>query len=106
LSDEHTNAVDDLHYVQIRYPRGDRWITIAREKARHAAARRAALAFPEVVDADGRHAMQVRVIGRAQLGADHGQAALRRAEEDLLQTHRANPVPARTSTSMSARRPC
>jgi hypothetical protein len=106
LSDEHTIAVDDLHYVQIRYPRGDRWITIAREKARHAAARRAALAFPEVVDADGRHAMQVRVIRRAQLGADDGQAALRRAEEDLLHTPRADPVPARASASTSARRPC
>lgn len=79
---------DDLHYVQVRYPRGDRWITVACEPVRRIAARQAALAFPDVVNADGQHAMQVRVIARARLGADEGRTALQRAEEDLLQPHR------------------
>lgn len=91
MSEERTNTSDDdLYYVQVRYPRGDRWVTVACETVRRIAARQAALAFPDVVNADGRHAMQVRVIARARLGADEGRAALLRADEDLHQPHRSD----------------
>jgi len=71
-------------YVQVRYPRGERWVTISCEEARRDAAQRAALAFPEVVNADGEHAMQVRIIAAADARARGGQAAIDRAHEDLL----------------------
>lgn len=69
----------DLYYVQVRYPRGDRWITIACDAVRRDAARVAALAFPEVVNAGGEHAMQGRVIGWGLLDA----LGLEHAERDL-----------------------
>ena len=65
---------DELYHVQVRYPRGDRWITLACERERRVAARRAALVFPEVVNTRGEHAMQVRVIHGAQLAAEDGAA--------------------------------
>jgi hypothetical protein len=68
----------------VRYPHGARWITISCEDVRRDAARRAALAFPEVVNADGEHAMQVRIIAAADVRARGGQAAIDRAHEDLL----------------------
>jgi hypothetical protein len=71
LSDEsaHTSG-DEVYYVQVRYPRADRWITLACARERRVAARRAALVFPEVVNTRGEHAMQVRVIRGAQLAAE------------------------------------
>jgi hypothetical protein len=71
------------YYVQVRYPRGDRWVTVAREEGRRDAARQAAKVFPDEVDVDGLHAMQVRVIGWAQLRRDGGREAVTRAEDDL-----------------------
>jgi hypothetical protein len=87
LSDEreHTNG-DELYYVQVRYPRGDRWITLASERERRVASRRAALVFPEVLNTRGEHAMQVRVIRGAQLAAEDRTAVLRRADGDLPDT--------------------
>jgi hypothetical protein len=89
LSDEqHNGSIAGVYYVQVWYPRGDRWMTVASEESRREAARRAALVFPDVVDARGRPAMQVRVIGWVQLRRDAGEDAVTRAEDDLA-LHRA-----------------
>jgi hypothetical protein len=85
LSDDRTNGeAGNRFYVQVRYPRSHQWVTLSCEAARRDAARRAALAFPEVVNAGGEHAMQVRVVASADLRDRGGQAAIDRAHEDLL----------------------
>ena len=73
-------------YVQLRYTRG-RWRTICVERTRAEASARAAEAFPEIVDARGRHAMQVRVVSEAALEGEGG-GALEQAEADLRQRKR------------------
>lgn len=96
MSDEHRNgSIADVHYVQVRYPRGDRWVTVASEEGRRDAARRAALVFPEVVDARGRPAMQVRVIVWTQLHRDGGEDAVTRAEDDLALRRAVEMTPSR-----------
>jgi hypothetical protein len=96
LSDEHPNgSIADMYYVQVRYPHGDRWVTVASEDGRRDAARRAALVFPEVVDARGRPAMQVRVVGWMQLHRDGGEDAVTRAEDDLALRRAAEMTPSR-----------
>jgi hypothetical protein len=80
-------AADDGHYVQVRYPHGERWLAVvSMVETRRAAARIAAGAYVERLDASGRAPTQVRVISATKLLSEGGQAAVDRAAADLSPT--------------------
>jgi hypothetical protein len=75
------------HYVQVRYPQG-RWVTLAIEESRAAAAAVAARAFPGLLDARGDTPRQCRVGSATQLVREGGERELRAAAAEI--TRRAN----------------
>jgi hypothetical protein len=75
------------HYVQVRYPQG-RWVTLAIEESRAAAAAVAARAFRELFNAHGDTPKQCRVVSAAQLVREGGERELRAAAAEI--TRRGN----------------
>ena len=72
------------HYVQVRYPDGGRWVTVAVSDTRNSAATVAANAYRERRDPRGQAASQVRIVSSAQLVREGGEQELRIADAELL----------------------
>jgi hypothetical protein len=87
-----SSAADDGHYVQVRYPHGERWLAVVNMvETRRAAARIAGDVYADRLDASGRAPTQVRVIITSKLMREGGQAALDRAVDDLSQSSGSRP---------------
>jgi hypothetical protein len=72
------------HYVQVRYPQGGRWVTVAVSDTRSSAAKTAAEAYRERRDPRGEAPSQVRIVSAAQLEREGGEQELRIAEVELI----------------------
>jgi hypothetical protein len=82
-----SSVADDGHYVQVRYPHGERWLAVVNMvETRRAAARIAGDVYADRLDVRGRAPTQVRVITTSKLMREGGQAALDRAVDDLSQS--------------------
>jgi hypothetical protein len=67
-------------YVQARYPRGRRWVTVASSETRAAARVAAARAYRDCLDSRGETPIQVRIVSAAQLVREGGQREPRIAD--------------------------
>ena len=72
------------HYVQVRYPQGGRWVTVAVSDTRNSAATVAANAYRERHDPRGQVPSQVRIVSSAQLVREGGEQELRIADAELI----------------------
>jgi hypothetical protein len=72
------------NYVQVRYPQGGRWVTVAVSDTRESAATVAANAYRERHDPRGQAPSQVRIVSSAQLVREGGEHELRIADAELL----------------------
>ena len=72
------------HYVQVRYPDGGRWVTVAVSDTRNSAATVAANAYRERLDPRGQAPSQVRIVSSAQLVREGGEQELRIADAELI----------------------
>ena len=72
------------HYVQVRYPQGGRWVTVAVSDTRNSAATVAANAYRERHDPRGQTPCQVRIASAAQLVREGGEQELRIADAQLI----------------------
>jgi hypothetical protein len=71
-------------YVQVRYPRARRWLTVAVSHARSEAARTAADAYRDLEDGSGETPRQVRVVSASQLRREGGQREVSLADADVV----------------------
>jgi hypothetical protein len=60
--------------VQVRYPRADRWVTVAVSAARRAAAKQAGDVYRELRNEAGESPTQVRIASDEMLRREAGQA--------------------------------
>jgi hypothetical protein len=72
------------YYVQVRYPQGGRWVTVAVSDTRNSAATVAAGAYRERHDPRGQAPSQVRIVSAAQLVREGGEHELRIADAELI----------------------
>src|SRR4029077_1548217 len=72
------------NYVQVRYPDGGRWVTVAVSDTRAGAASLAADAYRERRNPQGETPMQVRIVSAAQLAREGGEHELRIADAELI----------------------
>jgi hypothetical protein len=80
------------NYVQVRYPQGGRWVTVAVSDTRAGAAMLAAGAYRERHNPQGDAPTQVRVVSAAQLVREGGEQEIRIADAELANgTRRAAP---------------
>jgi hypothetical protein len=77
-------------YVQVWYPGGRRWVTVAVSDSRAIAARFAAEAFRERHNPRGELPKQVRVASATQLVFEGGEREIRIADADLIRGARIN----------------
>ena len=71
-------------YVQVRYPRGGRWVTVAVSDTGSSAAKAAAEAYRDRRDPRGEAPSQVRIVSAAQLVREGGEQELRIADAELI----------------------
>jgi hypothetical protein len=71
-------------YVQVWYPNGRRWVTVAVSDHRAIAAGFAAAAFRERRNSRGQLPRRVRVVSAAQLVYEGGEHEVRIADADLV----------------------
>lgn len=87
--------IDRAFYVQVRYPRGQRWETVAVSAHRGTAASLAGSMYRDLRDVAGRPPVQVRIASDELLRRAGGEAAVRDAAADLWRraqaTARGNP---------------
>jgi hypothetical protein len=76
--------MDMGHYVQVRYPDGGRWVTVAVSDTRNSAATVAANAYRERLDPRGQAASHVRIVSAAQLVREGGEQELHIADAELI----------------------
>ena len=72
------------YYVQVRYPRARRWLTVAVSDARSEAAHTAADAYRGLEDGSGELPRQVRIISAPQLRREGGQREVSLADADVV----------------------
>jgi hypothetical protein len=77
-------------YVQVWYPGGRRWVTVAVSDSRAVAARFAAEAFRERHNPRGELPKQVRIASATQLVYEGGEREVRIADADLIRGARIN----------------
>jgi hypothetical protein len=75
--------VTEDFYVQVRYPRGERWIAVAVAGDRRLAASLAAGAYQNLADGHGRTPNGVRIISARELEVEGGSGAVDRAARDI-----------------------
>ena len=78
------------NYVQVRYPQGGRWVTVAVTDTRASAARSAADAYRERRNRRGQAPAQVRIVSAAQLVREGGEQDIRIADAELISGTKAN----------------
>ena len=66
-------------YVQLRFPMGDRWVTVAVADSRRVASAYAAAAYRHARSDDGYHADVVRVVSEEELRVLSGNRGVREA---------------------------
>ena len=76
-------SINEDYYVQVRYRRGRRWVTVAVSDVRDVATRLAGDAYNGPRDRDDKTATQVRIISTADLLLEGGATAHGRAGADL-----------------------
>ncbi len=81
------------NYVQVRYPQGGRWVTVAVSDTRASAARLAACAYRERHNPRGEMPMQVRIVSAAQLVREGGEEEIRIADAELISGTRSDGLP-------------
>ena len=69
-----------LTYVQIRYRRGERWVTVTATEDRETARAAAANAYHDLRDSHGESPSQVRLVSSAQLTREAGERGVRIAD--------------------------
>ena len=82
-------TIDRAFYVQVRYPHGQRWETVAVSAHRGTAASLAGGMYRDLRDAAGRAPMQVRIASDELLRRAGGEAAVRESAADLWRRARA-----------------
>jgi hypothetical protein len=75
--------IDRAFYVQVRYPHGERWETVAVSAHRGVAASLAGGMYRDLRDDAGRSPVQVRIASDEKLRRDGGETAVRQAAADL-----------------------
>ncbi len=75
--------IDSAFYVQVRYPHGERWETVAVSAHKGVAASLAGDMYRDLRDDAGRSPVQVRIASDEKLRRAGGEAALREAAADL-----------------------
>lgn len=76
-------AIPEDYYVQVRYPQGRRWVTVAISEIRRDAAKLAADAYRYRLDGLGQAATGVRVLDSGGLRGEAGLATAVRAIGDI-----------------------
>jgi hypothetical protein len=77
--------IDRAFYVQVRYPHGERWETVAVSAHRGVAASLAGDMYRDLRDDAGRSPVQVRIASDQKLRQAGGEGAVRQAAADLWQ---------------------
>jgi len=72
-----------VFYVQVRYPRADRWVTVAVSAARRLAAKQAGDVYRELRNEAGEAPTQVRIASDELLRREAGEDGMRRAAKEL-----------------------
>ena len=85
-------AIPEGYYVQVRYPQGLRWVTVALSEGRRDAASLAADAYRHLPDARGFPPVGVRLVSATNLRGEDGLAVAIRAAGDILRG-RGRPFP-------------
>jgi hypothetical protein len=85
-------AIPEGYYVQVRYPQGHRWVTVALSEGRRDAASLAADAYRHRPDARGFPPVGVRLVSATNLRGEDGLAVAIRAAGDILRG-RGSPFP-------------
>lgn len=75
--------VTEDFYVQVRYPGGKRWVTVAMAENRRMAASLAAGAYQNLADSRGRTPNAVRIASTRDLESEGGPGAVERAARDI-----------------------
>jgi hypothetical protein len=75
--------VTEDFYVQVRYPRGKRWVAVAVAQDRRLAASLAAGAYQNLADGRGCTPNGVRIISARELEVEGGPGAVDRAARDI-----------------------
>jgi hypothetical protein len=75
--------IDRAFYVQVRYPHGERWETVAVSAHRGVAASLAGDMYRDLRDDAGRSPVQVRIASDEKLRKAGGEPAVRQAAADL-----------------------
>jgi hypothetical protein len=81
------------NYVQVRYPQGGRWVTVAVSDSRAGAARVAADAYREHCNPRGETPTQVRIVSATQLVREGGEQEIHIADAELVTASRSRPLP-------------
>ena len=76
-------GIDRAFYVQVRYPHGERWETVAVSAHRGMAASLAGGMYRDLRDDAGRSPVQVRIASDENLRKAGGESAVRQAAADL-----------------------
>ena len=71
------------NYVQVRYPQGGRWVTVAVSDTRTSAAK-SPPSIPGTARPAGQAPSQVRIVSAAQLVREGGEQELRIADAELI----------------------
>ena len=74
--------------MQVRYPRADRWVTVAVSAVRRVAAKQAGDIYRELRNEAGESPTQVRIASDELLRREAGEDGVRRAATDLWQRPR------------------
>jgi hypothetical protein len=82
--------IDRAFYVQVRYPHGERWETVAVSAHRGVAATLAGGMYRDLRDDAGRSPVQVRIASDEKLRRGGGEAAVRQAAADLWERAQAS----------------
>jgi hypothetical protein len=77
--------IDRAFHVQVRYPHGERWETVAVSAHRGVAASLAGDMYRDLRDDAGRSPVQVRIASDQKLRQAGGDGAVRQAAADLWQ---------------------
>jgi hypothetical protein len=81
-------TIDRAFYVQVRYPRADRWVTVAVSAVRTVAAKQAGEVYRELRNEAGEAPTQVRIASAELLLREAGEDGALRAATDLWQRSR------------------
>lgn len=86
-SQQQGRHINQDYYIQVRYPRAQKWVTVAMAPNRTAAAKAAPVAYQGLLNAHGDCPNQCRVVSAGQLVREDGHRGARRADVDIARRH-------------------